>query len=65
MLQTILFPRKDFTKTEAIKWLMEKGHTFSDVDVTKNFLRFRQQTPRGGRYYTITLPNHIELVYQE
>ena len=65
MLQTILFPTKDWTKQSAVLWLMNHGHSFTDIDVTPNFLRFRQQTPRRGRYYTKTLPNGIELVYQE
>jgi len=65
MLQTIIFPKKHFTKQDAFLWLMNHGHKFTDIDITDNFYRFRQQTPRKGRYYTKTLPNHIELVYQE
>lgn len=64
-LQTIIFPKESWTKQSAIHWLMEHGHKFSDIDTTSNFFRFRQQTPRRGSYYTITLPNHIELIYQE
>jgi hypothetical protein len=65
MLQTILFPKAHFTKAKAIAWLMEHHHLYTKIDETANFYRFRQQTPHGGRYYTKTLPNHVELVYEQ
>lgn len=64
-LQTVLFDKDYWNKQTAVLWLMNHGYSFTDIDVTSKFLRFRQQTPRHGRYYTKTLPNHIELVYQE
>jgi hypothetical protein len=66
MLQTILFPRKIFTLPEAILWLTTHNHRHSKVDITQNFLRFRQMQPSShGNYYTVTLKNGIEMVYEK
>lgn len=65
MLQTILFPKKKFTMTEAIVWLQEHKYHAGKVDTGNNYLRFRQRNPTGLHYYTITLPNGIELVYEK
>jgi len=65
MLQTILFPRSKFSVHDATMWLMEHKYHALKVDMTENFLRFRQHAPAGGRYYTKTLNNGIELVYQQ
>jgi len=64
MLQTILVPKNHFTKSEAIQWVMRHHHV-SKIDTTDKYYRFRQQPPNNGHYYTITLPNRIELVYEQ
>jgi hypothetical protein len=63
MLQTILFPKAHFTKQQAIFWLLGHHYHSHKIDDTTNFYRFRQANPRQGKYYTTTLPNHVELVY--
>jgi hypothetical protein len=66
MLQTILVPRSRFSLSEATHWVMEHKYHAVKVDVTEHFYRFRQHDPLGsGRYYTQTLKNGIELVYQQ
>jgi hypothetical protein len=66
MLQTILFPRKFFTLPEAILWLTTHNYRHSKVDITTNFLRFRQHEPTShGNYYTVTLKNGVEMVYEK
>lgn len=65
MLQTVLFPKKNFTMTEAIVWLHEHKYYAGKVDVGKNYFRFRQHDPTGSQYYTVTLSNGVELVYQK
>ena len=62
-LQTILFPRSKFTVPQAIRWLNEHRHSHRKIDITDQFLRFRQMPPGFHKYYTKTLNNGIELVY--
>lgn len=66
MIQTILFPRKSFTIPEAIQWLDSHKYNHHKIDKTSNFYRFRQVNPTShSNYYTITLKNGVELVYEK
>ena len=66
MLQTVLFPKNKYTVQSAIRWLINHKYTSQKVDITGNFYRFRQRTPISyGAYYTVKLPNGIELVYEK
>jgi hypothetical protein len=63
MIQSILFPKDEFTLLESYDWLRKNGYKNNKVDITENFFRFRQMNPmEGGRYITKTLKNGIELV---
>jgi hypothetical protein len=65
MLQTILIPRSKFSLSDAVVWMKEHNYEHHKVDITGNFYRFRQVAPEHyGRYYTVKLPNGIELVHQ-
>jgi len=63
MIQTILFPIEDFTLHDAIMWLETHNYKHNKVDYKQNFMRFRQSEPIKGKYYTITLPNSVEIVF--
>ena len=66
MIQTILFPRKLFSVPEAMHWLESHKYNHHKIDKTANFYRFRQIAPTShSSYYTITLKNGIELVYEK
>ena len=66
MLQTILFPKSKFKMSDALHWILAHGYTAYKVDVTNRFLRFRQREPPShASYYTVTLPNGIELVHSK
>lgn len=66
MLQTILFPKSKFSLQEATIWITEHKYHSVKVDETEHFFRFRQHDPLGsGRYYTHTLRNGIEFIYQQ
>ena len=57
-VQTLLFPRAQFTAANAQRWA--RGHGFSDAspDVTDEYVRLRQRDPDefvGGRMRTIEL----------
>jgi len=65
MLQTILIPKAKFSLPDAIEWVRDHHHSAHKVDITGHYYRFRQHTPHhSGRYYTVTLPNGVELVHQ-
>jgi len=62
-VQTILFPKDEWTITEAKVWLDEHHYKNNSLDITEEHYRFRQMTPmKGGRYITKTLPNGVEIV---
>jgi len=44
--QSVVFPKKDFTITEAKDWLKRHDLKRSKVDVKPNTLRFRQHDPK-------------------
>lgn len=63
MLQSIIIPKKNFSKQEAIHWIINHNHHIYKIDETDNFYRFRQREPRAhGKYYTIKLKNGIEMI---
>jgi len=63
MLQSIIVPKKKFSKNEAISWAIDHGHHVYKIDETERFWRLRQREPRAhGKYYTVTLPNGIEMI---
>ena len=44
-VQSVLFSRDHFTKNQAIKWLEENGYQNKKIDISKNYMRFRQVDP--------------------
>lgn len=63
-LQTILVPKRIFTKRKAIAWLKKHGYKHNKIRETTNFYRFRQsKADKNGLYSTFILPNFIEMVY--
>jgi len=66
LLQTILIPKDKFNLMKARKWLRDNNHSYYKIDVTPKFYRFRQVDPTpGSSYYTISLPDGIDLVYEK
>lgn len=66
MIQSIVFPKSDYTLREATNWLQSHGHKFHKVDETPNTYRFRQHEPiPHSEYYTKVLPNKVELVVRK
>jgi hypothetical protein len=64
-VQSVIFKRKYWTKAEARDWL--KKHRFisnyKPVDVTTNYLRYRQQSPLNfSKFRLKNLSNNIKLV---
>lgn len=65
LLQTVLVPKDKFTLTKAKTWVVSHGFKAPKVDSAANFYRFRQATPKASaKFYTVSLPNGVELVYQ-
>ena len=49
---------------EAVAWVASHKHSHDKVDVGPGYYRFRQHAPvHHGRYYTVTLKNGVEMVY--
>ena len=44
-IQSILFNRKYFDIKEAVNWLDEHNYKHYKIDITTNFIRFRQIEP--------------------
>ena len=67
MLQAVLFPKKEFTKQEANKWLKEhKLKKMKPLHETKNVYRARINEPnKDGKYYSNLLPNGVVIVSYE
>lgn len=64
-LQTILIP-KSFGLHKARQWLKTHSYDYENFRKTKNFYRFMQNLDIAeANYYTVKLPDGIELVYQE
>jgi len=65
MLQSIIVPKNKFTKRSAIDWIVKHKYHIYKIDITDKFYRFRQRQPRAhGKYYTVSLPNGIEMIYE-
>lgn len=45
VIQSVLFPRNMYTRTQANKWIRDHGMIKLKVDVTKSLLRYRQHDP--------------------
>lgn len=66
MIQSIIFNRKYWNITDAIKWLIKHKYKVIKIDITKNYYRFRQNEPnKKNKYYTISLKNNVKLIYNE
>lgn len=57
-LQTIVFPKDEWSIKEAMFWI--KGHGFhDDVDITDASFRFRQRKPyKNAKYYAVPIYHH-------
>lgn len=65
IIQSVLFPKNEFSINDAKDWLIQHKLHYSKLDVTNNFYRFRQVNPDNSKKFIIdTLPNKIELVIQ-
>jgi hypothetical protein len=63
MLSTILVPKANFNRKEAIQWVSSHGYLTSKIESAPNYYRFRQLRPDpDARYYSKRLPNGILLV---
>lgn len=50
IVQSLLFPKSDYSVSEAKKWASKHKYKSSKVDVTDNFIRLRQKDP--GKFST-------------
>lgn len=66
LVQSILFNKEEWTKEEAVKWIIDHGYVVKKIDETKNFFRIRQLNPNkdeNTKWMTIKVgKTGIELV---
>lgn len=45
LIQSYLFPKENFTLTEAIEYAKLRNYKYNKIDVSTNYYRFRQYDP--------------------
>ena len=60
-VQSVLFNKDKYTPAEAIVWLKDHKFKVKKIDITDNYLRFRQYTPQYLKKlgYTVTRNHKI------
>lgn len=64
-VQTVLFPRKEWSPARAMSWLRKHNFKFNKIHTTENYLRFRQLDPiafQPKEYITKKLDNGVLLI---
>ena len=66
-VQSVIFDKKNWSQKQAEQWLVKHGFRkrFKNkgVDITTNFLRYRQQVPSKYKSYRMKpINNNIQLV---
>ena len=62
-VQSIIFKKKYYKVPEAKRWLFKHNYRNDDVDIKKNYIRFRQQPPSlFGHYFIKNITPSIKYV---
>lgn len=62
-IQSILFPRYKFTINSAKQWIKKNNYKNKKIDITNNYIRFRQITPKKNDKFRIKkLSNDVKLI---
>ena len=62
-IQSVIFPKDQWSLQKARSWLKSHKYKKMEVDVKPNTYRFRQKPPtKGVKYYTVKLNNGIGLI---
>jgi len=65
-VQSVIFPKNVFTQKKAVEWLRKHNYDHDKIDANNNYYRFRQSEPiPGGSFYTVRLPNGVELICEK
>ena len=63
VVQSLLFPRSKFTRSEAERWASSHGYLYKKVDITDRYIRLRQRPPEGlARMRTIRMGPDVKAV---
>jgi hypothetical protein len=64
IIQSILFNKEKYDVNKASLWLYEHNFKFNKVDITDNYLRFRQSRPsKKYKYYTKNINKNIKFIF--
>jgi hypothetical protein len=64
-VQTLIFDKKKFNRSQALAWAKRNGYKSSKVDETDSSFRLRQAEPTGfkkGSFRTIKLTDGVQAV---
>ena len=63
VVQSLLFPKADFSVSAAKKWAKEHKFSFKRVDITAKYIRMRQKSPGNFKdFKTINIGDSIKAV---
>jgi len=63
IIQSIILRKDRFTQREAEQWIRQHGYKLTNPDITRDFYRFRQQTPLPNVHYrTVELGKDGEMI---
>ena len=65
LVQSVVFKRPEWSKSEAIEWLKHNGYYHDSIDTKPHQLRFRQLNPEDltdYHYITKPLKNDVSLI---
>lgn len=63
-IQSLLFPKKQFTRAQALSWAKKHGYKHYTSRETKNFIRVRQKPPENHSNYGLFSIGPVKAVYQ-
>jgi len=63
-VQSLRFPRDEYTAAQARRWALEHGFIAPEVDTTENQLRVRQFDPGNCRYVTHPLGDDVSSILE-
>lgn len=64
-VQSVLFDKNVFNPETAVIWLAKHGFKFKKIDITDNYIRFRQFEPsKNAQYITKKITKGVEFIIQ-
>ncbi len=62
-IQSVLFSKEHYTRRTANKWIKDNNFINKKVDITKNWYRYRQFTPKPNYKYRMKKINKGKIMF--